>query len=683
MGYRLGIDIGGTFTDLYLFDEINGKSKVLKVPSNVNDPSISIEEGIQELLSSNQVEPSSINYLAHGTTVGTNTAIERKGATTALITTKGFRDLLELGRQARPSIYNLFEDKPSPLIKREFRKEVTERLKYDGSIDKELNFEEAESIIKNLKTQNIESFVVCFLHSYTNPTHEKQIKKLINKHFPDIYVSLSSEVLPEYREFERFSTTTINGYLGPKISQYVSNLANRVKKLGIETLPYINQSNSGVMSIQTTKENPARTALSGPSAGVAGASHISKVAGFNDIITFDMGGTSTDVSLIQNGEPKITVGKKVAGFPLNLPMTDVHAVGAGGGSIAWVDNGGILKVGPHSAGATPGPAAYGGGGLEPTVTDANVILQRLNPNYILGGEMEVDYEAAKQAIQDKVANPLNISLSEAAKGIITIVHSNIIRALRVISVEQGFDPREFTLVAFGGAGSLHSAYVAKEVGIKHVLIPQNSGILSALGLLTSDLKMDFVKTRLLNAKEENLEKVMSEFETLSSDGINWLEKEEVASSKQKVEQKIDMRYLGQNYELSISLDCKLNTREDLDYILEKFHKAHEKNYGYSNPNEEVEFINYRVTAIGEVPKISLKKYRKDQTDPYKARIAQRNVFFDKEEKYITTNIYDRSLLMPNNKIEGPAIVEQMDSTIVIPPGVSAEIDEYLNIILTL
>ncbi|WP_404332205.1 hydantoinase/oxoprolinase family protein [Mesobacillus maritimus] len=683
MGYKLGVDVGGTFTDLCLFNEIQRETKVLKLPSTPEDPSKAIIEGIKNILKLNNVEAESIQYVVHGTTVGTNAAIERKGAKTALITTEGFRDLLELARQTRPSIYNLFKDKPDPLINRSLRKEVTERLNFDGSVDTAINKEQVEQVIKDLVKDDIKAVSVCFLHSYVNPVHEQLVKEMIQEILPDVYVSISSEVLSEYREYERLTTTTLNSYLGPVVSQYVTNFAENVEKIGIPVKPYINQSNSGVMSIEVTKNNPVRTALSGPSAGVSGAAHIAKLAGYENIITFDMGGTSTDVTLIENSTPKVSTGKSVAGFPVQVPMTDVHAVGAGGGSIAWVDNGGILKVGPHSAGANPGPAAYDRGGTEPTVTDANVFLKRLNPEYILDGSMKINYQAANGVITDKLTNQLGLQTEEAAKGIIKIVNSNMVRAIRVVSVEQGHDPREFTLVAFGGAGALHAADVARELGMKKVLIPENPGILCALGLLVSDLRMDYVRTKRLLSGISNLPLINQELDQLKDQANQWLQQENVPDEQRLIECKIDMRYLGQNYELSIPISGELKTAEDLQNLKNIFHTEHQKTYGYANEKEEIEFINYRAVAKGEVSKIDMRNYEIGDNDPSQALVGEREVYFEEEGSFVKTSIYKRKRLVPNNIIEGPAIVEQMDSTVVIPPNCKAEIDLYLNIIITL
>jgi N-methylhydantoinase A len=396
-----------------------------------------------------------------------------------------------------------------------------------------------------------------------------------------------------------------------------------------------------------------------------------------------MGGTSTDVCLIENSSPKVATGKKVSGYPIQVPMTDVHAVGAGGGSIAWVDHGGSLKVGPHSAGAKPGPAAYNLGGQRPTVTDANVVLRRLNPEYILGGKMKIDAQVAKEVIGEHVAGPLDMDLIESAKGIITVVNSNMVRAIRVVSVEQGYDPREFTLVAFGGAGALHAASVARELGMKQVLIPENPGILCALGLLVSDLRMDYVKTRLLLANDDNLRSIQDQFDSLITKAEEWLKVENIQSSKQRIERFIDMRYLGQNYELTIPIEDHLSSSVELDLIIQQFHKEHERNYGFANPNENIQFINYRVTALGQVSQLQLKESPDSDGTVAPVKIDERHVYFDEKQDFVITSIYNRDFLRSNDCFEGPAIIEQMDSTIVVPPNTSVKVDSYRNLILTL
>lgn len=682
LGYRIGIDVGGTFTDVCIFDEQSGKILIYKLSSTNKDPSTAIIDGINTIMEENNLLKSDINYLVHGTTVGTNAAIQRTGAKTGLLTTSGFRDIVEIARQTRPSLYDLTEDKPEQLIKRRLRKEVDERILHDGSIYKKIDVEEAKKPVTELIEEGIESIAVCFLHSYINPEHEKVIKNIINETYPNVFVSISSEVLPEYREYERLSTTILNSYIGPVVSDYINRFENNLKNNGIDVNPYISQSSGGTMSTSTTKKNPVRTALSGPSAGVSGAIYVSELAGFENIITLDMGGTSTDVCLIQDLKANSATGKKVAGFPVNLPMIDIHAVGAGGGSIAWIDSGGVLKVGPHSAGAEPGPVSYGLGGEEPTVTDANILLRRLNPKEILGGKMKVDSAGAHQAVDNKLAKPLNMENNEVAQGIIKVINSNIMRAVRVVSVERGHNPRDFTLVAYGGAGPLHAVDVARELGMKTVLIPESPGILCALGLLVADLKMDYVQTKIMMADSTNLNDIQLELKKLDSKADKWFEKENIEESHRIVNRSLNMRYKGQNYELSVQLIGELENEAQLNQIIDRFHKTHEKRYGYANYKEEVQIVNFRTVVSAEKKKVSLKKYKTD-SEPGKGIVEKRNVYFEECDGYVETNVYDRNLIGVGEEIQGPCIIEQLDSTVVVPPNVTAQMDEYRNIILNI
>ncbi|MBQ3109430.1 MAG: hydantoinase/oxoprolinase family protein [Clostridia bacterium] len=682
MSYKIGVDVGGTFTDVCMFNQETGEVNVYKLPSTPWDPSEAIGNGIKEILELYQVSPESVSNLVHGTTVATNATLERKGAKTAIITTRGFRDLIELARQTRASLYDVQVEKPIPIIYRKMRKEVDERIQSDGSIFKALDPAEVEVLVDELKAEGVEAYAVCLLHSYINPVHEKTIKEIILKRHPGAYVSISSEVLPEIREYERMTTTALNSYIGPKVGVYAKQFKARVKEMGMNLTPYINQSNGGLMSIETTFDNPIRTALSGPAAGVSGANYITQLAGVKDIITFDMGGTSTDVSLIENYSPRLTTSKAIAEFPVKVPMTDVTAVGAGGGSIAWIDNGGMMKVGPESAGAYPGPIAYGRGGQEPTVTDANVVLHRLNPKTILGGRMKIDEEAAYKAIEEKLAKPLGMTTLEAARGIITVVNSNMARAIRVVSVERGYDPREFVLVAFGGAGALHAVNVGKDLGIHKVMIPCNPGILCAVGLLVSDIRSDYVKTSISNFVEENIDKMNGNFKELVDQGDAWLDGEKIDADHKVILRHADMRYYGQNFELSIEIPYEKITKDNIKEIEDLFHQAHKREYGYCNEGALVQIVNYRATALGKVQTIELPEHEVEGPDSVAAIIEQREVYFEESAGYVPTNIYNRDLLKAGNEVAGPAIIEQMDSTIVVPPGHTARVDKYLNLMIS-
>lgn len=682
MSYKIGVDVGGTFTDICLFNQDSGEVRVYKLPSTPWDPSEAIGNGIQETMKLYGVKADAVSNLVHGTTVATNAALERKGAKTAIITTRGFRDLIELARQTRASLYDPQVEKPAPIVYRKLRREVNERVQYDGTVVQPLDLAEVETVVEELKNLGVEAYAVCLLHAYVNPVHEKQIKEIILKRHPEAYVSISSEVLPEIREYERMTTTALNSYIGPKVGIYANQFKKRVKDMGMQLTPYINQSNGGLMSIETTFNKPIRTALSGPAAGVSGATYITKLAGVNNIITFDMGGTSTDVSLIENGTPKLTTSKSIAEFPVKVPMTDVTAVGAGGGSIAWIDNGGMLKVGPESAGAYPGPIAYSRGGDRPTVTDANVVLHRLNPKVILGGRMKIDEEAACKAIEEQLAKPLGMSTLDAARGIITVVNSNMARAIRVVSVERGYDPREFVVVAFGGAGALHAVNVAKDLGIHHVMIPRNPGILCAIGLLVSDIRSDYVKTNISDFIKENIARVNGTFAELTGEGDDWLNSEKIIPERKVLIKHADMRYYGQNFELSVEIPYDEITEENVGELQEMFHREHKREYGYCNENAGIQIVNYRVTALGKVQTIRFTEHLVAGADSSDAVIDRRGVFFEEAGDYVDTRVYDRDKILAGNEIQGPAIIEQMDSTIVVPPGHTARADRYLNLMIS-
>lgn len=682
MSYKIGVDVGGTFTDVCMFNQDTGEVSVYKLPSTPADPSEAIGKGVEDTLQLNGVSPADVAALVHGTTVATNATLERKGAKTAIITTRGFRDLIELARQTRASLYDTQVEKPVPIIYRKMRKEVNERIQADGSVFQALDPAEVEALVDELKAAGAEAYAVCLLHSYINPVHEKMIKDIILARHPGAYVSISSEVLPEIREYERMTTTALNSYIGPKVGVYAKLFKKRIKDMGMNLTPYINQSNGGLMSIETTFDNPIRTALSGPAAGVSGANYITKLAGVKNIITFDMGGTSTDVSLIENYSPRLTTSKAIADFPVKVPMTDVTAVGAGGGSIAWIDNGGMMKVGPESAGAVPGPVSYMRGGTEPTVTDANVVLHRLNPKRILGGRMEIDEEGAKKAIEEKLAKPLGMSLLDAARGIVMVVNSNMARAIRVVSVERGYDPREFVLVAFGGAGALHAVNVAKDMGIHKVMIPSNPGILCAVGLLVSDIRSDYVKTSISNFLPENIEKMNTNFDELVAKGDEWLDNEKIDEAHKVIIRHADMRYYGQNFELSVEVPFDKITPENIKEVENLFHQVHKREYGYCNEGALVQIVNYRVTALGKVQTIELPEHELEGKDASAAVIETREVFFEESKGFVDTKIYNRDKIKAGNEIQGPAIIEEMSATIVVPPGHTAVADKYLNLMIS-
>ena len=679
--YRIGIDVGGTFTDVTLLDAETGEYKNYKLSSTPHDQSVAIAAGAREAMALYDVKPEEINYFGHGTTVATNMIIERKGAKTALITTKGFTDILEIARQTRPSLYNIQADKPDALIRRALRRGVEERVCADGSVLRPIDREEVISVLRSLKEEGVEALAVCFLFSYLNPSHEKLVEECIREVWPEVYYSISSTILPEFREFERLSTTVINSYLGPKMKQYIDNLRHRVKSEGIAVEPYITQSNGGVMSIGSTIQTPVQTALSGPSAGVVGAIYICKTAGFQNLITYDMGGTSTDVSLVLNGTPEYTTKRKVCGLPSGIPMIDVHAVGAGGGSIAHIDPGGALKVGPESAGASPGPACYDLGGTSPVVTDANLVLGRINPGYVLGGRMKLNREKAAEALDRAVAKPMGISTEQAALGIVQVVNSNMARAIRVITVERGYNPSDFTLVAYGGAGPLHAVHLAREMSIHKVIIPPSPGTLCSLGLLTADIRKGYVRTAIHSYSESSAQMINDIFAPMMEEGNAWLDSEGVPVDSREFHNVLEMRYVGQNYELQVTVPSFGLTEQDFQDIREKFFAEHEKNYGYYNPNAPIQLVNLRCEAIGVMKKPELSKLERRTEDMDECMLSRREVYFE-EAGWVECPVYDRSKMGVVAHVNGPCIIEQMDSTSVIPPDTHFEVDDYGNIIVT-
>src|SRR5580658_175827 len=513
MAWRVGVDSGGTFTDVCLFDDETGRVEVWKVSSTPDDPSKGIAAGVAEAMARVDAAPAGISYFGHGTTVATNALIQHRGARTGLITTDGFRDLLEIGRQKRPDLYDLMADKPVPLVSRDLRFEVPERLRHDGTVETKLDEGALRLAVRRLKAANVEAVAVCFLYGFINTAHEEAASRILFEEFPETFISIAHEVAPEFREFERLSTTVVNAYLGPVMRGYIRRLSDRLRALDVRATPHLTQSNGGVISFEQAERLPVRTILSGPSTGVVGAREVGKLAGFGDLITFDMGGTSTDVALLSDGECSLAGEAVVHGYPIKAPMLDIHTVGAGGGSIAYID-GGLLKVGPRSAGADPGPVCYGLGNTEPTVTDANLLLGLLNPRYLLGGRMAVHHGLAREAIE-RLAEGLGLDPMATALGILSVVTANMARAIRVISVQRGYDPRDYTLVAFGGAGPLHAAHLAKELDIRRVLVPRSPGILCAMGLLLTDLRADFALTRLRVLTPDAVPAMVEAFQSLS------------------------------------------------------------------------------------------------------------------------------------------------------------------------
>lgn len=679
MGYMIGVDVGGTFTDFSVFNLETGELFNYKDSSTPADPSRAIVKGVEDVLAIKGADAGEVSYLAHGTTVGTNALIEKKGARMGLITTKGFKDLMEIGTQRRPSLYDLRAQKPVQLIPAGLNCEVPERILFNGDVETELNEDETRKVIRYLKQKEVSSIAVCTLFSFINPKHESRIKELIAEEFPEAYVTVSSELTPEFREFSRMSTTVLNSYLGPVMKKYVHNFRESIRGLGVTVEPYITQSNGSIISIKETIDCPIKCAVSGPSAGAVAASYIGRQCGADKVITFDMGGTSADITLIENYTPQVSNERDVEGYPCRIPMINIITIGAGGGSIAGIDDGGALKVGPRSAGATPGPACYMRGGENPCVTDANIVLGKLNQKKILGGRMDVDVSLARKAMEEKICKKSELNVEQAANGIITVVNSNMVRAVRSVSVEKGYDVREFSLMAFGGAGPLHACEVAKDLGIKTVIIPPHPGTLCSLGLLLADTKFDMSRTLIVNGSAENLDAVNEQFASMVKQGSDALDRESVPAERRRFIFSIDMRYQRQNFEINVPVTSETLTEADLDDAIAAFHAEHKRSYGYCNETAAVQFVSYRASAIGIIdkPEMEPKPLCPDAALP--APVEVRRVLFQGSEEYVETPVYNRFDFVPGQTISGPCICEQMDTTLVVPGQWTIQVDGYENL----
>ena len=652
----IGVDTGGTFTD---FVYKKGKEwKILKVLSTPDNPAKAVLEGLRVIAGEEE------KNIVHGTTVATNAVLEKKGARTAFVTNKGFEDTLFIGRQSREELYNLHYKKRPPLVPSELSFGLNCRVSAKGEIVKELDLNEVERLSEELKEKGVESVAVSFLFSLLNPEHEELVERVLKEKGFD--VSISSKIVPEFREYERASTTVINAYVMPKMKSYISFLK---ENLGEKDKFRIMQSNGGVISADTVISQPVRTILSGPAGGVAGAQMLGKLAGYERLITFDMGGTSTDVSLI-DGKPTVTTEAKVEGYPIKVPVIDIHTVGAGGGSIARIDAGGALTVGPESAGALPGPICYDRGGDRITITDANLFLGRLIPHRFLGGRMKLNDKKLLPFFEE-MAGKLKLTPLELAEGILEVANIKMEKAIRAISIERGYDPKDFSLFSFGGAGGLHAAYLAALLGIPRVIVPPNPGTLSALGMVLSDIVMDYSLTVMLpesSFKEENLEKF---FKVLEERAKEELKAEGIPQEKQKLERYVDLRYKGQSFEITVPFGSN---------FVETFHREHERLYGYAHRSRPVELVNVRVRAVGETEKPEIKKAEIfSERIPEGALLEVRKVYF--EGKWLDTPVYDREKLLPGNRINGTAIVVEYSSTTVIPPFAKAFVDEFKNLVI--
>jgi N-methylhydantoinase A len=688
MAHRLGVDVGGTFTDLLLVDDEKGDLYRVKTPSTPADPSEGVLVGVRRICDESGVEPGELGFVMHGTTVATNAMLEAKGARVGLITTQGFGQILHLARSQTPGPLAgwIIMVKPDPPAALEDTREAKERMSAQGEPVESVDREQVADIVRDLVDSGVETLTVSLINSYANPAHEREIKEIIHEVYPDFPVTISSDVLPEFREYERTLTACMNSYVRPRVESYVRNLEGSLRGLGVKGELNLLRSDAGLMSVAVASENPIYGILSGPSGGVAGALYIARRAGFENVLTFDMGGTSTDVALCQNGQPtierqtEIPYGLGLPGevIPVKVPSVNVRSVGAGGGSIAHVpDVTGALRVGPQSAGADPGPAAYGRGGTAPTVTDANVVVGHLPPQ-LLGGEMRLDVEAAKTAVQT-IGDALGLDVHRAAEGILDIVNENMAGALRLVSVQRGYDPRDFALVAFGGAGPMHANAVARIMGSFPVVVPPAPGLLCATGDLVADFRDEFARTFIRTTDSVSGDEVRGILDELGSEARAWLEREGIPEADQRLAFNVDMRYYRQGYEIPVEIDPTLLAGNGTTMLAERFNQLHEQFYGFRMEGSACEIVNLRAIGYGKVPEPQLPEDEPGAGDASDAVIDEHEVYFQGE--WLPTRIYDRAKLRPGHRIEGPAIVTEFDSTTVVLSGYAAEVDRYLNLII--
>ena len=684
---RVGADIGGTFTDLVMLRS-DGNYSVQKVPSTVEDFSRGIVEGLDAFLSDNRLTSELVSEIIHGTTVATNAILQNQGVRTALVTTRGFRDVLEFRRLRFPDLFSLDYTPPKPLVPRRQRFEVIERIMHDGSIRQPLDDRSVESVLEKLEQVQPEAIAICLLHSYANPIHEQKVLQAVKTRFPDVYVSASVDVLPEIREYERTSTTVINSYIGPIVDNYLKSMQKRLDHANMPVPISIMQSNGGVMSYAAARRSPARIIESGPAAGVVEALRLADRIGLEDVITFDMGGTTAKASLIEHGKPSLTTEYEVGagiqlsnrlvkgrGHALKLPVIDIAEVGAGGGSIVRVDPGGSLRVGPQSAGAKPGPACYRQGGTDATVTDANVVLGYINPTSIAGGTVSVNSEAAKQALNSSAAEHLELETNDAAYGVYAVANTTMIRAIKSVTTYRGRDPREFTLMAFGGSGPLHAAEMARSLGIRQIIVPASPGVFSALGLLEALPEYGFSRTMITDPMSEGADKIVNAFNELESSSIERLRTEDLGKDViGSWSRTADLRYRGQAYELTVNANARPD--DDLaNFIVERFHTEHERTYGRRASDEPVDLVTIRSTYRIDSDRIVPKSV--NETEDKK---PDRNAYFGKQHGWMLTPVIDRGKLT-NSVTLGPLIIEEYDSTTLVPPDTSVHIDETGNIIM--
>jgi N-methylhydantoinase A len=690
---RIGIDIGGTFTDAALVDEATGQVRVVKVPTTPASLAKGFMAAVERGLHADGRGGDAVRLVVHATTVATNALIEGKTARVGMLTTRGFRDILEIGRQIRSRLYDVHLTKPRPLVPRGWSFGVRERLDAGGRVLEPLDLDEVRTAVRRLRQEGVEAIVCCFLHAYLNPVHERLAAAVVREEFPGAFLSVSSEVCPEFREYPRASTAAVNAAVMPLVARYLDALESELTALGVAAPFYVMQSSGGVMSAAAAKARPAYMVESGPAAGVIAAGAFAGAHGYRNVISFDMGGTTAKVGLIQEGQIRLSseleVGAQAVtplgegrggGYPVRTPVIDLVEVGAGGGSEAWIDAGGALRVGPRSAGAVPGPACYGQGGAIPTVTDANLLLGRLNPAYFLGGEITLDPAAGRAALV-RCAEPLGLDPYQAASGIVEIANAHMIAAMRLVSVQRGYDPRDFVLVAFGGAGPLHANALARDLGIPLVLVPPSPGIASALGMLMTDIRHELVASRrhaLAGLAPDSLEALFGGF---AIEAAAVLDREGVPPGQRRLVRSADLRYHGQSHELPVPVPAGPLAPADLAALAEAFHAAHARAYGYAAREDAVELVTVRLTAVGVSPKPRLTTLPPATGEVRAAVKGERPVWFGETSGFTTCRIVDRGLLCHGHVVTGPAVIEELDATTLVHPGFEAAVDPHGNLLL--
>jgi N-methylhydantoinase A len=688
MAFRLGIDVGGTFTDFLLMGG-DGRTRVHKELSTPEDPSIAVMSGLRALAAAQAMQferfAREIGIIVHGTTVTTNAVLTGRTARTGLITTQGFRDALEMRRGVREVMYDNRYHPPPPIVPRYLRLPVRERVDADGALLTPLEGAGLQAALEALRSENVEAVAICFMHAHANRVNEDAAARLVRQGLPGAYVSVSSEVLPQVRFYERTSTTVLNAGVGPILARYLGNLTRKLDEAKYRGTLLIMQSNGGVASPAAVSQLAAMTLLSGPAAAPAAGLACMAPGGQRSFITVDMGGTSFDAALVRNGEPSVTTSGEVNRYALALPSMEINTIGAGGGSIAWIDDGGLLRMGPQSAGAAPGPACYGRGGAEPTCTDANLLLGFLSAQYFAGGRMKLDAKAAERAIRERIARPLRMDVVEAAHGMYQVINVNMASAIREISVQKGYDPREFPLLCAGGAGPVHGAAIAAELGIRRIVVPRDASIFCASGMLRTDLKRDYVRSlaQALPQGREKSPRIAALVGEMRKQARRTLDAEGIGAARQRLRYSLDLRYAGQYHEVNVAVSEALLKRSDWNGVRELFHAQHDRMYGYSLEEEAtaVELLNVRLTAIGVTAKPAPERQPRRRASPAPALKGRREVYLRERAKFAAVPVYDGDRLGHGNRLAGPAIIESVNTTIVVPPGYRVDYDVQGNCLL--